>query len=70
MKIEGYRARTGRLPQSLAEAGVAAGSLDYTVAGGNYQLAATVGELDVIYSSTEELPAWADRMGVHFEIGG
>jgi hypothetical protein len=69
LKIEGYRVTNGRLPQTLAEAGVVA-AVDYTVVGGNYQLAATVGENEVVYSSTEALQAWATRTGVSFEIGG
>ncbi len=70
LKVEGYRARNGRLPQSLTELGVAVEDLDYSVVGGGYQLAASVGERDVIYSSTEPLMDWSARVGLNFDIGG
>jgi hypothetical protein len=70
-RIEAYRLTNGRFPQTLAEARISVEALDYTVLANGYQLAATVGERDVIFnSSTESLLDWANRVGVNFEMGG
>jgi hypothetical protein len=72
MMIESYRARTGRLPQSLAELGKPVEGLDYEVVGESYTIGAAVGDAYVGFnSSTESPPAWAERVGVSFaNLGG
>ena len=71
-KIEGYRQSNGRLPQTLAEAGVTVEGLDYTVNGDHYMLISSVGQRDVVFNSAveslrdwaaRELPGLRDRMG-------
>ena len=72
-KIDGYRIRNGRLPQTLAEAGVAVEDLDYSVSGGNYVLSSTVGDRAVVFNSAvETLQAWAAREAgnISRDIGG
>jgi hypothetical protein len=70
-RIEGWRQQNGRLPQTLAEAGVGTeGGLDYQVSGSSYTLITSVGERDLIYPSSENLLEWAARHGVSFQIGG
>lgn len=70
-RIEGYRMRNGRPPQTLAEAGVTVETLDYSPLGADYLLIARAGERDVVFNSAQEtLTDWAARLGVNFEIGG
>jgi hypothetical protein len=70
-RIEGWRQVNGRLPQTLAEAGVGAvEGLDYSVNGSSYTLITSVGDRDLIYPSSENLLEWASRNGVTFQIGG
>ena len=63
-KIEGYRIANGRLPQTLAEAGVAAGGqvVDYTVTGETYTLYSTLGEETVLFDSrVHNWQEWGQR---------
>lgn len=61
-KIEGYRVRFGRLPQTAAEAGVTPDGIEYTLQGGGYVLIARVGDTDVRFnSSVESLRDWGQR---------
>ena len=61
-KIEGYRVTNGRLPQTLAEAGVEVEGFDYSLQGEGYVLIASVGDRDVVFnSSVESLRDWAQR---------
>jgi hypothetical protein len=71
-KIEAYRQANGRLPQTLAEAGVTVPGLEYRVIGENYILISTVGEQDVVFNSANgslrdwaarELPGLREKMG-------
>jgi hypothetical protein len=60
--IETYRARSGSLPPTLAEAGDESGLLDYTPAGQNYTLCGSVAERAVCFNSAVESPRdWAAR---------
>lgn len=71
VKIEAYRARTGELPASLSEAGVAgADALDYTPRGDStYILIAFVGDEDVTFDSARQNAA--DLVGdLASKIGG
>jgi hypothetical protein len=69
-KIEGYQIQNGRLPQTLAEAGINADGLDYTPLGNGYLLSSQVGEEPVVFNSTfESLATWAARE-VNIELGG
>lgn len=56
--IEGFRIESGRLPQSLVEAGLnpdAAAALDYTPQGAaNYVLIAQVGEDSLVFNSAQQ----------------
>jgi hypothetical protein len=69
-KIEAYRARVGRLPATLAEAGVAgADGFDYTPRGESYVLIAFVGEEAVSFDSSQQSAAeWAGNLSTR--IGG
>jgi hypothetical protein len=70
-KIEGYRMRTGRLPATLAEAGVSVTGLDYMPQGDSYVLIASVSpgaEPLVFNSAVHTLNEWAGDLSVH--IGG
>lgn len=70
-KIEGYRMRTGRLPATLAEAGVSVQGLDYTPQGDSYVLIASVSpdaEPLVFNSALQTLNEWAGDLSGH--IGG
>ncbi|MSR20451.1 MAG: hypothetical protein EXR91_05665 [Gemmatimonadetes bacterium] len=70
-KIENYRSTEGRLPQTLAEAGVTVTGIDYTLQGGGYVLAATLGDRDVVFNSTvESLRDWGLREVVNLGISG
>ncbi|MGE0160453.1 MAG: hypothetical protein AB7T31_13665 [Gemmatimonadales bacterium] len=69
-RIEGYRAMNGRLPQTLAEAGVTVEDVGYSLLGAGYVLTVPVGEDNVVYNSSESLTDWAARVGVNFEMGG
>jgi hypothetical protein len=61
-KIETYRQANGRLPQTLAEAGVTVEGLQYSVSGENYMLISSVGDQDVVFNSaTGSLRDWAAR---------
>jgi len=70
-KIDQYRSRTGRLPVSLAEAGVAgADAIDYTPrTDSSYVLTARVGEEDVTFDSARQSAAeWVGNLSNR--IGG
>lgn len=61
-KIETYRMTNGRLPQTMAEAGVTVEGIDYTLQGDSYLLISTVGDRDLVFNSgTESLRDWAAR---------
>lgn len=61
MKIEGFRMANGRLPATLAEAGVSAEGIDYTPRGGSaYTLISSIGEETVLFdSSSHTWQEWA-----------
>jgi hypothetical protein len=73
-KIESFRVENGRLPRDLAEAGVDAPDLDYTVQGDTeYVLYTEVGEQPVSFSSAQQsLAEWgaANASGLAARIGG
>lgn len=72
-RIEGYRMTNGRLPQTLAEAGIDVEGLDYTLRGAGYVLITSVGERDIVFdSSRESLQEWSQREVANLarEIGG
>jgi hypothetical protein len=69
-RIEGYRMTNGRLPLTLADAGVSVENLEYSILGTDFLLTARVGGRDVVYNSSEPLQAWATRLGVSFQLGG
>jgi len=73
-KIEQYRATNGRLPANLAEAGVSAGGLDYSVQGSSsFILYAEVGEEPISYNSAvDDLAEWgaANAGNLGSRIGG
>jgi hypothetical protein len=70
-RVETYLITYGRLPQTLAEAGVTVTGIDYTLQGGGYVLIASVGETDVVFNSTvESLREWGLREVRDLEIGG
>jgi len=73
-KIEQYRNTNGRLPRDLAEAGVSASGLDYTVQGSNsYILYADVGGQPITYNSAvDDLATWgaANAGSLGARIGG
>lgn len=72
-KIEGYRIRNGRLPQTLPEAGIDVAGLDYTPQGESYLLIASVGDRDVVFNSAvESLREWSERevSNLSRDIGG
>jgi hypothetical protein len=61
-KVETYRITNGRLPSTLAEAGVTVPGIDYTPQGESYLLIASVGGQDVVFNSAvESLREWAQR---------
>jgi hypothetical protein len=71
-KIEHYRIDNGRLPQTLAEAGVDVSGLGYSVSGDSYMLISSVGDRDVVFNSANgslrdwavrELPGLREKMG-------
>jgi hypothetical protein len=68
VKIDGYQALNGRLPQTLAEADIVA-DLDYTPLAGGYLLATG----DLVFNSTAmSLAEWAAQEGINLarDIGG
>lgn len=72
-KIESFRATNGRLPRDLAEAGVNAPGLDYSVQGNSYVLYIEVDEQPISYNSaTQSLEEWgqANAAGLSQRIGG
>ncbi len=72
-RIEGYRIANGRLPQTLAEAGVEVQGFDYSVQGESYVLIASVEGQDVVFNSgVESLRDWAQREAgnISRRIGG
>jgi hypothetical protein len=72
-RIEGYRIANGRLPQTLAEAGVTVEGFDYSVQGESYVLIASVEGQDVVFNSgVESLRDWAQREAgnISRRIGG
>lgn len=72
-KIEQYRITFGRLPQTLAEAGIEVEGIDYTPQGESYVLIASVGDQDVVFNSAvESLREWGQREAgnVSRRIGG
>ncbi len=73
MRIESYLATNGRLPQTLTEAGVAAGGqgIDYTVTGQTYTLISSVGEQTLLFDSRmHNWREWGQREVGNLEIGG
>jgi hypothetical protein len=61
-RIEGYLQRNGRLPQTLAEAGVTVPGLEYRVTGAHYMLISTIGDQDIFFNSAvESLREWGAR---------
>jgi hypothetical protein len=72
-RIEGYRITNGRLPQTLAEAGVEVQGLDYTPRGESYVLISSVSGTDVVFNSANEsLRDWGARVvgDLSRDIGG
>lgn len=72
-RIETFRNANGRLPATLAEAGVTVEGIDYTPQGESYLLIASVGDRDLVFNSAvESLRDWALREAgnVSRRIGG
>ncbi len=70
-KIESYRTRTGRLPATLTEAGIAAtGQVSYSLQGDStFVLVATIGDQDLVWNSSTVNPVdWAPNLSRR--IGG
>jgi len=71
--VEGFLIRNGRLPQTLAEAGIRTDAFDYTPSGQTYVVCATVAARDVCFNSAvESARDWAARTIPDFSqrVGG